>query len=93
MYALENSIERRFTRNQLMIRSTALIAKLIITVIAAALLTDTCYAQATGGGGRKQHQQKADKPAAQTPKVDEKEYNAGSQESAGQTVDPWRGAR
>lgn len=54
------------------------IARLIITVLAAVLLAETCYAQTTGGpgsgGGRKQHQQKADKPAAQTPKADEKAY-------------------
>ena len=93
MYALENSTERRFTRNQLMIRSTALIAKLIITVIAAALLTETCYAQATGSGGRKQHQQKADKPATQTPKVDEKAYNAALKSLPDKPFDPWRGAR
>jgi hypothetical protein len=73
------------------------IAKLIITTMAAALLTESCYAQATGGGGsgsgRKQHQQKADKPAAQRPKVDEKAYNAALKSLPDKPFDPWRGAR
>jgi hypothetical protein len=72
------------------------IAKLIITIMAAALLTESCCAQATGGGsgsGRKQHQQKADKPAAQKPKVDEKAYNAALKSLPDKPFDPWRGAR
>jgi hypothetical protein len=72
------------------------IAKLIITIMASGLLTESCYAQATGGGsgsGRKQHQQKADKPAAQKPKVDEKAYNAALKSLPDKPFDPWRGAR
>jgi hypothetical protein len=73
------------------------IAKLIITIMTAAMLTESCYAQATGGGGsgggRKQHQQKADKPAAQTPKADEKAYNAALKSLPNKPFDPWRGAR
>jgi hypothetical protein len=73
------------------------IAKLIITIMAAALLTESCYAQGTGGGGsgggRKQHQQKADKPVPQTPKVNEKAYNAALKSLPDKPFDPWRGAR
>ena len=69
------------------------IGKLMITMLATMLLAESCYAQATGGGGRKQHQQKADKPAAQTPKVDEKEYNAALKSLPDKPFDPWRGAR
>jgi hypothetical protein len=68
------------------------IAKLIITIMTAAMLTGSCYAQATGGG-RKQHQQKADKPAEQTPKADEKAYNAALKSLPNKPFDPWRGAR
>ena len=56
----------------------AAVAKLIITIMTVALLTQNCYAQVGGGGsggGRKQHQRKADKPTAQTPKADDKAYN------------------
>ena len=55
------------------------IGKLIITMLATVMLAESSYAQATGGGsggGRKRHEQKADKPTAQTPKADEKAYNA-----------------
>ena len=55
------------------------IGKLIIMMLATMLLAESSYAQATGGGsggGRKRHEQKADKPTAQTPKADEKAYNA-----------------
>ena len=73
------------------------IAKLIVIIMVAALLTESCYAQATGGGGsgggRKQHQQKADKPGAQTPKADEKAYNAALKSLPNRPFDPWRGAR
>jgi hypothetical protein len=73
------------------------IAKLIITIMTAAMLTESCYAQATGGGGsgggRKQHQQKADKPTAQKPKADEKAYNAALKSLPNKPFDPWRGAR
>jgi hypothetical protein len=72
------------------------IAKLIITIMATVMLTESCYAQATGGGGssggRKQHQ-KADKPAAQTPKPDEKAYNAALKSLPNKPFDPWLGAR
>jgi hypothetical protein len=51
------------------------IAKAIITILATVVLTEGCYAQ-TSGGGRKQHQQKIDRPAARAPKADEKAYNA-----------------
>ena len=74
----------------------AAMAKLIIIIMTAALLTQNCYAQAGGGGsggGRKQHQQKADKPASQTPKADEKAYNAALKSLPDKPFDPWRGAR
>jgi hypothetical protein len=86
------------------IRSTSLgkymrstIAKLIITTVTVALLTDTCYSQATGGGGsgggKRQHQQKADKPNGQAPKADEKAYNAALKSVPNKKFDPWHGAR
>jgi hypothetical protein len=75
---------------------TVAMAKLIITIMTVALLTQNCYAQAGGGGsggGRKQHQQKTDKPTAQTPKADEKAYNATLKSLPNKPFDPWRGAR
>jgi len=71
-------------------------AKLIFTIATLALLTQNCHAQAGGGGsggGRKQHQQKTDKPTAQTPKADEKAYNAALKSLPNKPFDPWRGAR
>ena len=71
-------------------------AKLTIATLALALTTGGCYAQAMGGGsggGRKQHQQKAEKPTAQTPKVDEKAYNAAIKRLPDKPFDPWRNAR
>jgi hypothetical protein len=47
----------------------------------------------SSGGGRKQHQQKAEKPAAQTPKVDEKAYNAAIKRLPDKPFDPWLNAR
>ena len=73
------------------------IAKVVITILATMLLAEGCYAQAVGGsgsgGGRKQHQQKADKPAAQTPKADENAYNAALKRLPNKPFDPWHGAR
>jgi hypothetical protein len=73
------------------------IGKLMITMLATMLLAESCYAQATGGGGsgggRKRHEQKADKPTAQTPKADEKAYNATLKSLPDKPFDPWRGAR
>jgi hypothetical protein len=74
----------------------AAMAKLIIIIMTAALLSQNCYAQAGGsgsGGGRKQHRQKADQPAAQTPKANEKAYNAALKSLPDKPFDPWRGAR
>jgi hypothetical protein len=74
----------------------AAMAKLIITIMTVALLTQNCYAQAGGaesGGGRKQHQQKADKPTAQTPKADDKAYSAALKSLPNKPFDPWHGAR
>ena len=74
----------------------AAMAKLIITIMTVALLTQNCYAQAGGGGsgaGRKQHQQKTDKLTAQTPKADDKAYNAALKSLPNKPLDPWRGAR
>jgi hypothetical protein len=72
-------------------------AKLTVAILAFALTTGGCYAQAMGGsgsgGGRKQHQQKAEKPAAQTPKVDEKAYNAAIKRLPDKPFDPWLNAR
>ncbi len=69
--------------------------KITVTILALALTTGGCYAQAMGGsgGGRKQHQQKTEKPAAQTPKVDEKAYNAAIKRLPDKPFDPWRNAR
>jgi hypothetical protein len=72
------------------------IGKLIITMLATVLLAESSYAQATGGGsggGRKRHEQKADKPTAQTPKADEKAYNATLKSLPDKPFDPWRGTR
>jgi hypothetical protein len=44
-------------------------------------------------GGRKQHQQKADKPTAQTPKADDKAYSAALKSLPNKPFDPWHGAR
>jgi hypothetical protein len=74
----------------------AAVAKFIITIMTVALLTQNCYAQVGGGGsggGRKQHQRKADKPTAQTPKADDKAYNAALKSLPNKPFDPWRGAR
>ena len=74
----------------------AAMAKLIITIMTVVLLTQNCYAQAGGGGsggGRKQHSQKADKSTAQTPKADDKAYNAALKSLPNKPFDPWRGAR
>jgi hypothetical protein len=73
----------------------AAMAKLIIAIMTAALLTHNCYAQAGGGGsgGGRKHQQKADKPTAQTPKADEKAYNAALKTLPNKPFDPWRGTR
>ena len=67
-------------------------AKPTVSILAVALLTESGYAQTTGSGGRK-HQQKEDKPAAQTPKVDEKAYNAAIKSLPNKPFDPWQGAR
>ena len=76
-------------------RSTT--TKLIIAIVSIVLLTDSPHAQATGGGGpgggRKQHQQKADKPAEQTPKADDKAYNAALKSLPDKKYDPWHAAR
>jgi hypothetical protein len=73
----------------------AAMAKLIITIMTVALLIQSCYAQAGGGGsgGGRKHQQKADKPTAQTPKADDKAYNAALKSLPNKPFDPWRGAR
>jgi hypothetical protein len=71
-------------------------AKLVIAILAAALLAQSSYAQAPGGGGSgggRKHQQKADKPASQTPKADDKAYNAALKSLPNKPFDPWRGAR
>jgi hypothetical protein len=70
-------------------------AKLIITIMTVALLTQNCYAQAGGGGsgGGRKHQQKADKPTAQTPKADDKSYNAALKSIPNKPFDSWHGAR
>ena len=71
--------------------------RLIVSILAVALLTESSHAQGTdggvAGGGRKQHRQKMDKPAAQTPKVDEKAYNAAIKSLPNKAFDPWHGAR
>jgi hypothetical protein len=70
-------------------------AKLVIAILAATLLAQSCYAQAPGGGsgGGRKHQQKADKPASQAPKADDKAYNAALKSLPNKPFDPWRGAR
>jgi hypothetical protein len=72
------------------------IGKFIITVLATVLFVESCYAQATGGGsggGRKRHEQKADKPSGQTPKANDKAYNAALKSLPDKPYDPWRGTR
>ena len=51
--------------------------------------------QAAAGlvAGRKRHEQKADKPIAQTPNADEKAYNATLKSLPDKPFDPWRGSR
>jgi hypothetical protein len=72
-------------------RSTT--TRLIIAIVSIVLLTDSPHAQTAGGGGRRQHQQKADKPAAQTPKADDKAYNAALKSLPDKKYDPWHAAR
>jgi hypothetical protein len=62
----------------------------------AASLAESCHAQATGGGsggGRKRHEQKTDKSTTQTPKANDKAYNAALKSLPDKPFDPWRGAR
>jgi hypothetical protein len=69
--------------------------KITVGILAVALITGGCYAQAMGGGGggRKQNQQKAEKSSAQTPKADEKAYNAAIKRLPAKPFDPWLNAR
>jgi hypothetical protein len=72
------------------------IGKLIIALLATVLLAESCHAQATSGGsggGRKRHEQKADKSTTQTPKANDKAYNAALKSLPDKPFDPWRGAR
>jgi hypothetical protein len=75
-------------------RST--VGKLIIVMLATVLIAQTCNAQvsgSSGSGGRKGHQQKADKLAASAPKANDKAYNAALKSLPDKPFDPWRGAR
>jgi hypothetical protein len=70
------------------------IPRFILATLLVALLIESTHAQATsGGGGRKQHQQKTDKTSAQKPKADDKAYNAALKSLPDKPYDPWRGAR
>ena len=95
IHPLQPHLSRRRSRSERMTMKSA-IGKLIITMLATVLLAESSYAQATGGGsggGRKRHEQKSDKPTAQTPKADEKAYNATLKSLPDKPFDPWRGAR
>ena len=96
IHTLQPAFIRRRSRSERVTMKSA-IGKLMITMLATMLLAESCYAQATGGGGsgggRKRHEQKADKPTAQTPKADEKAYNATLKSLSDKPFDPWRGAR
>ena len=73
------------------------VARFIVATFVIAMLIGSAYAQATGsggtGGGRKQHQQKADKTGVQKPKADDKAYNAALKGLPDKPFDPWHGAR
>jgi hypothetical protein len=57
-----------------------------------AMIAQTCNAQVSGssgsGGGRKGHQQKADKPSASAPKANDKAYNAALKSLPDKPFDP-----
>jgi len=56
---------------------------LIIAIVSVVLLTDSPHAQTTGGS----------KPAEQTPKADDKAYNAALMSLPDKKYDPWHAAR
>jgi hypothetical protein len=68
------------------------IARFLLATFAVALLVGSANAQALGGGGRK-HAPKSEKPAAQTPKVDDKAYKNALKSLPDKPYDPWHGAR
>jgi len=74
------------------------IARFIVATLVIAMLIESACAQATGsggseGGGRKQHQQKADKTDVRKPKADDKAYKAALKSLPDKPFDPWHGAR
>jgi hypothetical protein len=71
------------------------IARFIFALFAAALLVGTANAQAPGGGGGggRKHGQKSEKPAAQTPKADDKAYKNALKSLPDKPYDPWHNAR
>jgi hypothetical protein len=66
--------------------------RILLLASAIALMTASAHAQGMGGG-RKQHQQRADKADAQKPKADDKAYNAALKSLPDKPYDPWQGAR
>jgi hypothetical protein len=74
------------------------ITRFIAAALVVALTAESAHAQGmsgsgSDGGGRKQHQKKADKPDTQKPKVDDKAYNAALKSLPNKPYDPWHGAR
>jgi len=71
------------------------IEALVAVGISMAVLVSAAQAQQAGtglGGGRKNHQQKADAPST-PPKADEKAYNAALKSLHNKPYDPWLGTR
>jgi hypothetical protein len=71
--------------------------RLLIAILAFALLTAGAQAQGSpglGGGGHGKHgRQQADKGEAQKPKIDDKAYNASLRNIPDKKYDAWHGVR
>jgi hypothetical protein len=71
--------------------------RLLIAILALALLTTGAQAQGSagfGGGGHGKHgRQQADKGEAQKPKIDDKAYNAALRNIPDKKYDAWHGVR
>jgi len=71
--------------------------RLLIAILALALLTTGAQAQGSsgfGGGGHGKHgRQQADKGEAQKPKIDDKAYNVSLRNIPDKKYDAWHGVR
>ena len=70
--------------------------RLLIAILALALLTTGALAQGSpgfGGGHGKHGRQQADNGEAQKPKIDDKAYNASLRNIPDKKYDAWHGVR